>query len=249
VDAHQKNIVIVGATSAIAVFCAREFAKHHCRFLLVGRSQERLAQVEKDLLARGAESVTLKVVAFTDDGFAGIISDYAKTIFPTIDAVILAHGDLGDHARALEDPQYCAELIATNFLTFTQLMIRFSHIFKKQKFGTIAVFSSVAGDRGRRSNFIYGSAKAGLTAFASGLRSHLFDQGVHVLTIKPGMVDTPMTVAFKKGLLFASAEAVGKGAFQAICADKNEVYLPKFWRVVMLVIKLIPEPLFKRLSL
>jgi short-subunit dehydrogenase len=111
------------------------------------------------------------------------------------------------------------------------------------------VISSVAGDRGKFSNYVYGATKGGLTVFLQGLRNRLFHKGVHVLTIKPGFVDTPMTAGIKKGLLFARPESVGAGIYKAINCRCNTVYLPKFWWMIMAIIKSIPEFIFKRLKL
>ncbi|HNY48611.1 MAG TPA: SDR family NAD(P)-dependent oxidoreductase, partial [Casimicrobium sp.] len=115
--------------------------------------------------------------------------------------------------------------------------------------GTVAVISSVAGDRGRGSNHAYGAAKAGLTAFCSGLRARMHARGVHIVTIKPGFIDSPMTAHIaKKGALWASPEAVAKGIVNAIDKKRDVVYLPSFWRVIMLIIAHVPEAIFKRLK-
>ncbi|HXC65533.1 MAG TPA: SDR family NAD(P)-dependent oxidoreductase, partial [bacterium] len=121
--------------------------------------------------------------------------------------------------------------------------------FEAQGRGCLAVISSVAGDRGRQSNYVYGTAKATVTAFLSGLRNRLFRSGVQVLTIKPGMVDTPMTAALKKGPLFASADTVAAGIVRAVDKRRDVVYVPGYWRLVMGVIKALPEGVFKRLKL
>ncbi len=245
---QQRNVVIVGATSAIAEAIARQYAIRHARFLLVSRNESRLKQIAEDLLARGATQTEIMALDFsTPDFFADLVKT-AKGLFQQIDALILAHGDLGDHPRALNDPGYCRALLETNFVSYAQLLIAFSNVMKEQKTGNIVVFSSVAGDRGRRSNFIYGSAKAGVSAFASGLRAELSDHGIHVITLKPGPVDTPMTANMKKGPLFAKADFVGEQAFDAICRGKNEVYIPSFWLYIMFVIKHLPEVIFKRLK-
>ena len=118
-----------------------------------------------------------------------------------------------------------------------------------QQHGCLAVISSVAGERGRQSNYIYGAAKGGLNLFLQGLRNRLTQAGVTVITIKPGFVDTPMTTAFPKNALFASAETVGAGVYRAIMKKKDIAYVPSFWRWIMLIIRLIPERVFKRLAL
>jgi len=128
------------------------------------------------------------------------------------------------------------------------LLTHLGNRFEQQGFGSIAVISSVAGDRGRQSNYVYGSAKAMVTTFTSGLRQRLYAKGVSVITIKPGFVDTPMTAAFKKGPLWAKPEHVA-AAIVATERGAGEYYLPRFWWAIMMIIKNIPELVFKRLSL
>jgi decaprenylphospho-beta-D-erythro-pentofuranosid-2-ulose 2-reductase len=121
--------------------------------------------------------------------------------------------------------------------------------FEEQRNGCIAVISSVAGDRGRQSNYVYGAAKGALTVFLSGLRNRLVKAGVTVITIKPGFVDSPMTASFRKGFLWVSPAVVGRGVYRAIVSRKDVVYLPWYWRYIMMAVVLIPERMFKRLSL
>jgi len=118
-----------------------------------------------------------------------------------------------------------------------------------QKSGTIAVITSVAGDRGRQSNYVYGSAKGMVSTFLQGLRNRLYRAGINILDIKPGFVDTPMTIDFKKGPLWVSPEKIAEGIVEAIDKQKTEVYLPWFWKFIMLIIKLIPESIFRKMKL
>jgi len=137
----------------------------------------------------------------------------------------------------------------TNCASVISLLRILADYFEQQRRGCIAVISSVAGDRGRQSNYVYGAAKGAVTVFLQGLRNRLYKSGVAVVTIKPGTVDTPMTAGMKKGLLFASASSVGQGIYKAMLARKEVVYLPWFWRPIMFIIRSIPEPIFKKLSL
>ena len=139
--------------------------------------------------------------------------------------------------------------MTTNFLSVVSIVTPLANKMAEKKAGTIGVISSVAGLRGRKSNYIYGAAKGGLNVYLQGLRNRLTDDGVAVVTILPGFVDTPMTAHIEKGPLFASASTVGKGIHKALLAKKNVVYLPFFWQWIMLIIRLIPEPIFKKLSL
>jgi short-subunit dehydrogenase len=144
--------------------------------------------------------------------------------------------------KALEEFQ-------VNCTSVISLLILLANYFEPRKRGCIAVISSVAGDRGRKANYLYGAAKAAVTVFLGGLRGRLAKSGVSVITIKPGFVDTPMTASMRKGLLFASPRKVGEGIYHAMLKGKEVVYLPWFWRPIMLVVKSIPEPIFKKLSI
>jgi decaprenylphospho-beta-D-erythro-pentofuranosid-2-ulose 2-reductase len=139
--------------------------------------------------------------------------------------------------------------LKTNFLSVVSLLTLIGNRFEEQRNGCIAVISSVAGDRGRQSNYVYGAAKGALTVFLSGLRNRLVKAGVTVITIKPGFVDSPMTASFRKGFLWASPAVVGRGVYRAIVSRKDVVYLPWYWRYIMMAVVLIPERMFKRLSL
>ena len=148
-----------------------------------------------------------------------------------------------------QDYAYTEQALRTNFLSVVSLLTPIANQLEKQHYGCIAVISSVAGDRGRQSNYVYGAAKGALTIFLQGLRNRLQAANVCVLTIKPGFVDTPMTADLKKGALWAKPESVAKGIYRAIKRRKNSVYLPWFWWPIMMVIRHIPEPIFKRLKL
>lgn len=139
--------------------------------------------------------------------------------------------------------------LQTNFTTVVSLLTLLANLFERQGRGSIAVISSVAGDRGRQSNYVYGAAKGALTIYLQGLRNRLAKANVHVLTIKPGFVDTPMTRDFKKGLLWVGPDVIARGIVKAIDKRKDVAYLPFFWRYIMFIIKIIPERIFKRLSL
>jgi short-subunit dehydrogenase len=166
-----------------------------------------------------------------------------------IDIVLIAHGSLPDQKACEQDTQKTLEAINTNAISTISLLTYLANHFERQGRGTIAVISSVAGDRGRQSNYVYGTAKAAVTVFLQGLRNRLYKSGVQVLTIKPGFVDTPMTAAFKKGLLWASPEEIAKAIYIAIATTKDIIYAPWYWRWILLIIRHIPEILFKRLSL
>jgi decaprenylphospho-beta-D-erythro-pentofuranosid-2-ulose 2-reductase len=245
----MRRLVIFGGTSAIAEATAREFARRGDAIFLIGRSQERLQAIADDLKIRGASNVEVAAQDLRDLSACSALLDRADHALGGLDAALIAHGTLSDQ-KACEGS---AELMAGEFQTNAMsVMIACTHLanrFELQKRGVIAVISSVAGDRGRRSNYVYGSAKAAVTAFTSGLRQRLRPSGVFVVTIKPGFVDTPMTAAFKKGALWASPASVAKDIVRAMIKGTPVIYTPGFWRPIMWIIRSIPEFVFRRLSL
>jgi len=245
----MKKILIIGATSAIAQEVAKIYALEQCLFYLLGRNEDKLHIVADDLRARGAQAVELLARDLGDTSTHAELIERAQAFLQGIDVVLIAYGSLPDQAACETDVEQMLTELNTNFISVTALLMRLANELEKQGSGVLAVISSVAGDRGRQSNYVYGAAKGGLSVFLQGLRNRLASKGVHVLTIKPGFVDTPMTADFKKGLLWVSAETVAQGIVRAISKKRNTVYLPGFWRAIMLVIKLIPEPVFKRMKL
>jgi short-subunit dehydrogenase len=175
--------------------------------------------------------------------------DKAEEALQGLDTVLIAHGTLSDQAACQQSVELTLQEIQTNALSVVALLTQIANRFEARKAGSIIVISSVAGDRGRQSNYVYGSAKALVSAFTSGLRQRLQKSGVTVLTIKPGFVDTPMTTEFKKGPLWASAEKVAKDIVNAANGKNGIFYTPWFWRWIMLIIKHIPEFVFVKLKL
>ena len=165
------------------------------------------------------------------------------------DTVLIAHGTLSDQKDSEASFQAARREFETNALSVISLLTHLANRIERQGYGTLSVISSVAGDRGRQSNYVYGTAKAAVTTFMQGLRNRLHRAGVHVLTIKPGLVDTPMTAGLRKGVLWAKPEAVAAGIYEAIRKKRDVVYLPRFWRPIMWLLRAIPEPIFKRLRL
>jgi len=244
-----KRIVVFGATSAIAQACARIWAGRGDALFLVGRNAERLEAVAGDLKVRGASQVEWLAHDLADLEAHESLVARADAALGGIDVALVAHGVLGDQMLLREDVSLAVESIHVNFVSAASLLAHLANLLERRKAGTIAVISSVAGDRGRQSNYVYGAAKAGLTAFASGLRNRLQKSGVSVVTIKPGFVDTPMTAHVKKGPLFARPDTVARAIVRAIDRRKDVVYVPGFWRLIMWVVRSIPERIFKRLSL
>lgn len=245
----MRRVLILGATSAIAMEAARIFASKGDRLFLVARNTERLTAVAEDLRLRGASQVEIETLDLNDfDRHEGLV-DEANSRLGGLDTALIAHGTLGDQKESEKSWPMAEAEIRTNFLSAASLLTHLANRFEAQKHGAIAVISSVAGDRGRQSNYVYGAAKAGLTAFTDGVRNRLFAAGVTVVTVKPGFVDTPMTAHVKKGPLFAKPDVVARGIYQAMTGGKNVVYLPGFWRLIMAIVKSVPESIFKRLKL
>jgi len=245
----MKKILIVGATSAIAEACARQWAQRGDKLFLAARNEAAMRSVADDLKARGAVAVGLKVFDASNLSQHGELIRAATDFMGGLDTVLVAHGTLSDQARAQTDVDYALREIAVNGTSVVSLMTLAGEQLAAQGQGTIAVISSVAGDRGRQSNYVYGSAKALVSAFASGQRQRLRKVGVNVMTIKPGFVDTPMTASFKKGALWAKPEKVASDILAGIDKGRSVVYTPGFWRLIMLIIKHIPEFVFVKLAL
>jgi len=245
----MQKIFIIGATSAIAQAVARRYASTGASLFLTGRDAGRLQVIADDLKVRGAAAVHSQVLDINDDGGQQQVVEAAWHALGQVDVVLVAHGTLPDQAACEGSPAVAVAEFNTNATATIALLTRLAPRMQAQGQGSIAVISSVAGDRGRASNYLYGSAKAAVTAFLSGLRQRLSREGVNVLTIKPGFVDTPMTEQFKKGLLWANADQVAAGIVRAIEKRRSVAYLPWFWSLIMLVIRSIPETVFRRIKL
>ena len=244
----SKTILVIGATSAIAKETCKHFAAEKASFFLVGRNNEKLQVVERDLLARGAANVKIlcsDLLDFSQHGkvLEGVLAAYCK-----VDIVLVAHGILPDQKKAQEVYEIAEEAIRINFLSVVSLVTPIADYLEKQHSGMLAVISSVAGDRGRASNYVYAAAKGGLNVFLEGLWQRLQRSGVDVLNIKPGFVDSPMTAHMPKGLLFSKAEVAGLEIYKAILKRKSVAYVPPYWRYIMLAIVHMPRFIYKRLN-
>jgi len=244
-----KNIIIIGATSGIAQAIARQLAaRGGTRLMLWGRNRPKLDIVAADLRIWRDAAVEVDAFDFNDFSTYPAALDRAR-MKGEWDTAIICHGSLGDQAACEKDFRMAEQELHANFLSPVVFLTILANYFEGQGRGALAVISSVAGDRGRQSNYVYGTGKAGLDAFLSGLRNRLFPKNVHVLTIKPGFVDTPMTAHLKKGALFASADKVAADILHGIERKKCVIYTPWFWRWIMLIIRSIPEGIFRKLKL
>lgn len=245
-----QNVLVVGATSAIAQAVARRYAETGARLFLCARNARHLEVVAADLRARGAAAVATYVSDADDSSGVEAMQRAAWEDLGTVHVALVAFGSLPDQERAATDTEYLKAQFRTNAESALVCLAGLARRFLPQHSGVIAVIGSVAGDRGRPGNYLYGSAKAAIDAFASGLRARLYRDGVHVLTIKPGFVATPMTAHLRlPGRLTAQPEAVAARITRAIDGRWDVVYVPGFWWLIMTVIRSVPESLFKRLRL
>ena len=245
----MRRVLIMGATSALAEATARILAARGDSLYLVGRRADALEAIAADLKVRGAAQVAFELLDATDVASHEPMLARATQTLAGLDTVLIAYGTLSDQKACEGSAQLTVQELTTNAISIAALLTLVAQQFERRKSGTIAVISSVAGERGRASNYVYGSAKALVTAFTSGMRQRLSKSGVAVLTIKPGFVDTPMTAAFPKGPLWAKPQTVAAGIVRAMDRSAAVVYLPFFWRPLMAVIRAIPERLFGRLTL
>lgn len=248
----SETVLILGSTSGIARALARRLAAGGARLVLAARDPEGLADQVADLEARsGAEVAAEPFDALDLDGLPELFRRCLVRAGGAVDGVVLAHGVLPDQLAVQSDPAAARRSLEVNLTSAVVLLGLAADHLEARGNGWIAAISSVAGDRGRQSNYVYGCAKAGLSAFLSGLRNRLARRNVHVLTVKPGFVDTAMTRGLVKpgSPLVASPDRVSRDIERAIRRRRNVLYTPWFWRPIMLVVRLVPEPLFKRLGL
>jgi len=244
-----ETIVIFGATSEVAQRVARIHAKAGDSMILIARNQTHLDSIKADLLLRGASNIDSLYSDFDNMKEHQNLLKQIEQKSEDIAKYYFFYGMLPDQKACENSWEMTYDALTTNFLSVVSLLTHIANKVEKETDRGIIVISSVAGDRGRQSNYIYGTGKGALTLFLQGLRNRLHPSNCTVTTIKPGFIDTPMTKDFDKGILWASADKVADDIYKAAAKGKNEVYTPRFWAVIMLVIKSIPEAIFKRLNL
>lgn len=245
----MRRVMIIGATSAIAKGLAYVFAAEGACLYLAGRDRTDLSHIAADLFVRyGAKVLVGHLDADDLSGHRSLISE-AIGLLGGLDDVIVCLGHLGEQKQGEADFKDALPIINRNYAAVVSLVTPVVNYFEGRKKGSLVVLSSVAGDRGRQSNYLYGSAKAGLTAFLSGLRNRLAKSRVQVLTVKLGFVDTAMTYGLPGLFLMASPQKIAVRIRRAMVRKRDVVYLPWFWQGIMFIIRNIPEKLFKRLSL
>ena len=246
----MPTILILGANAGIGRALAAEFASHQYDLILAGRDQEELNALAADLHLRHeiqARAATVDVLNF--DGLEAALSACIAPAGDSLEGAILCVGYLGNPEGARTDWQEARRILDSNFTGAVLALNALANHFEQKRRGFLAALSSVAGDRGRQSNYLYGSAKGGLTTYLQGLRNRLYHSGVHVMTVKPGFVDTRMVFGKPKLPLVASPQTVARQIYRAIKRRRNVVYVPWFWRGIMALVGAVPEGIFKKLKM
>ena len=243
------NVAVFGGTSAIAQAIVRAAARERSvRVLLLGRNVQRLQSVKDDLVARGIAAEFQ--CADPSDATLPWESILRGALPGNIDLFLVAHGELPEQEPLLNDPARLARTLQVNFVSAAVIAAACARLLEQQGAGSLAVIGSVAADRGRGSNFVYGSAKAGLETMLEGMRHRLAKHpNIRVTTIKPGMTDTPMTAEMPKGPLFSSADKVGLLSWKAIQKGAPVAYVPAWWWLILTIIRLLPRKIFYRTKL
>ena len=247
--ALPSRVLVLGATSSIAMATMRLLVGPKVHFMLVARNRAKLTTVAQDLLTRGAASVDTWVLDLDEVSAHSEMLETAADRLGEINLALIAHGVLGDQPEAEANFDAAAAILHTNFLSTVSLVTWLANYFQSRGRGTLAVISSVAGDRGRKSNYVYGASKGALNIFLDGVRNRVDREGVHVLTIKPGFVATPMTAGLPQNALFASPAQIANGIASAVEHRKDVIYVPWFWAGIMLIIRMVPGRIFKKLNL
>jgi short-subunit dehydrogenase len=250
-DPQARAIAIFGATSDIAAAVARNYGEAGWRIVLVGRDADAMATAQSDLMVRGASAVIVQTADFVQLATLPHIAQAAWAAFGGLDIAFLAYGTLPDQAAGEADAAIAEAALVANFTSPVVLLNEIArHFVTTSRRGVIAAITSVAGDRGRMSNHIYGAAKGGLQRYLQGLRHRLHRAGVAVLDIRPGFVSTKMTAHVpQSGPLWATPEKVAADIQKAITARSAVLYTPWFWQAVMLIIRSVPRAVFHRTKL
>jgi short-subunit dehydrogenase len=245
----ERSALIIGACSGIATAIARELAARGYALVLVARNGSRLEALAQDLRARGAAVPRLEVLDLLDYDAMSDLFDTLAREEPRPALVLVAHGLMHDNEECARDPKVFRRMVDTNFSSTAFCAARALQLFDPAAGGELIVVSSVAGDRGRPKNYYYGATKAGLDAFLEGLRLAHAGSAINVMNLKPGPVDTAMSAHLEKGPLWASPEAVARVVCDALGKRRRRVYAPRYWRLVMWVIRALPGALLARLAI
>jgi len=247
-QALDMRILVLGATSAIAQAYAQRRARQGADFILAGRHEDRLTAIARDLVASGAKSVKRFVADLAAVGNVESAIQTLRESFGEVDEALIAYGALGDQVKSEQDLASAHAAIDTNFTSAALWILALLKDRSARPFTLIGI-GSVAGDRGRASNFIYGAAKGALGILLEGLAQKYQGSPVRIILIKPGFVDTPMTAAYKKGALWAAPDTVAADIERAVEKGRRVVYTPWFWWPIMAIIRHLPWFVFKRLKI
>lgn len=245
----EGPVLVLGATSGIARETALALAEKGASLFLAGRDLDELERVACDIKIR--TNVRVETGRFDADDCSTHLAFFqdSSSVMGGFSGVVYAVGALGDQTRSETDWQEAHAVLHRNYVAAVSVLHVVAAAFEKAESGWIVAISSVAGDRGRMSNYVYGSAKGGLTVFLQGLRARLQKSGVHVLTVKPGPVDTAMTFGMDKLPLLAQPKVIGRAIVRALETGKDVAYLPGPWRAIMFVLRSVPESVFKKTKL
>lgn len=251
-NSARRSVILCGATSAVGQALGRRLASRGWPLHLLGRDVVRLERLAADLTVRGSSAVSYSHFDAADiDAITAAFATAVASLGDHVDGVIVCHGLLRDDPDLLPAVDDIRATIDVNLTSVAVLLSLGADVLAKRRSGFLVAISSVAGDRGRQSNFCYGAAKAGLTAWLSGLRNRLHPTGVRVLTVKPGIIASPMTAGIAVGprALVTNPDVVARDIERAILRGHDVIYTPWFWRPIMSIIRWIPEGIFKRLRL
>ena len=247
----KKRIVIVGATSAIAEHCARLWLDRESADLtLVGRDEERMQRIAADLTVRSPQSDIRLVTAdfLVPESIHSTVENIVES--GRVDIVLIAHGSLPDQSDCQNYLTSARDALEINGLSPVLFGEAFAQHMEKVNYGTVVLIGSVAGDRGRKSNYVYGAAKGLVTRYAEGMQHRFAGTGVKVVLIKPGPTDTPMTAHLKgTGVKLASVEDVAKRIVDGVRAGASVIYAPGKWRLIMMIIRHLPAAIFNKLDI
>ena len=245
----MTNILLIGATSAISQSTSRLFAKDGATLFLIARDEARLKVISSDLLERGAKTVKTAVLDVREFECQEEVINRAFDELGTVDVMLIAHGTLPPQKQCEQDQSELLDAISVNGTASVSLLNLIAKKMEYQGHGTICVITSVAGDRGRATNYVYGASKKLVSTFLEGLGQRLNKCGVRILDIRPGFVKTPMTSEFDhSGLLWSKPETIAKSIHCAIRKSQGVVYTPWFWQYIMLTVRFLPRRIFNKLN-
>jgi decaprenylphospho-beta-D-erythro-pentofuranosid-2-ulose 2-reductase len=246
---NKQRVMVFGATSAICHEVLKLYALEEASFFLVGRNSEKLSAIGDDLTARGGVIAGTASYDFNEWQRHAACVKEGQECLGDIDIAIVSHGTLPDQQECEVSSAAVSDCMNDNFTSTAIIVQACANQLSLQGNGTLAVVSSVAGDRGRKSNYVYGAAKAGIDTLLQGLQGRFSGSAVNVVNIKPGMVISPMTADMKHGAIWSTPEAIAPSIYRAIAGGRKVCYVPGYWRLIMLVIRCLPTSILAKLPI